>query len=60
MKCALILLVRGKVGSKKNGFFEILKLADVMLGNNVIFYKTTFINFSISTSYGLFRLLVIL
>jgi len=31
-----------------------------MLGNNVIFYKRTFIKFSISRNYGLFKLLVIL
>jgi hypothetical protein len=31
-----------------------------MLGNNAIFYKTTFIKFSISISYGLFKLMVIL
>jgi hypothetical protein len=60
MKCAPILSTRGKVGSKKYGFFEILQLVDVMLGNNVIFYKTTFIIFSILISYGLSKLLVIL
>jgi hypothetical protein len=30
-----------------------------MLGNNAIFYKTTFINFSILINYGIFRILVI-
>jgi hypothetical protein len=31
-----------------------------MLGNNVTFYKTKFIKFSILINYGLFTLLIIL
>jgi hypothetical protein len=30
-----------------------------MLGNNVTFYKTTFIKFPLLINYGIFRLLVI-
>ncbi len=60
MTSASIWSTKTKVENKKHEFFEILQLANVTLGSNATFYKTTFINFSISISYELSKLLVIL
>jgi hypothetical protein len=60
MACVSIWLTRGKVGSKNMDFLKFYNGQIVMLGSNVIFYKTTFIIFSISQNYGLLELLVIL